>query len=89
MLLNKIRIVLSHHHLGIYNTFQALALIFKCPLFFFEKLSSFRNEGVLKLSQIIPSLSLCETMSLKRSMSLLSYRIKADAVADFADLTTL
>lgn len=34
--------------------------------FFFEKLSSFWNEGVLKLSRIVPTLSLCETMSFEK-----------------------
>lgn len=69
MLLKKIWFVTSHHHLGIYNTFQALALTFKRPFFFFsflyyyfEKLSSYREEGVLKLSRIVQTLSLRETM---------------------------
>lgn len=35
MLLNKICFVTSHHHLGICNTFQVLALTFKRPFFSF------------------------------------------------------
>lgn len=69
MLLNKICFSPSHHHLLIYNTLQALALTLKSPFFlflFFEKLSSFRNEGFLKLSRIVPTLSLCVTMSFEK-----------------------
>lgn len=52
MLLNKICFVTSHHHLGIYNTFQALALTFKHPfipfffiLLFWEAVKFQRRRG--------------------------------------------